>query len=129
MSLIYDRDIFAKFHALAITDVANVKVGETYYTNHYPYEFTVHEIISNIEHCKRWEREQMEHHTNEPCWMVTNESDEHGIASLNDLNIGESYNPWLMFTDKETAEQCRKELQIGYEREPWIDDYYPEEDE
>lgn len=122
MSLIYDRDIFAKFHALAITDVANIKVGETYYTNGYQHEFTVHEVISRIEHRKRWGREPEDYYTDEPCWMVTNANDEHGIMSLNDCNIGASYNPWLMFADKETAEQCCKELQIVYERDPWLDD-------
>ena len=84
---------------------------------------TVHEVVSEIEHRKRWGHEPKNYHTDEPCWMVTDTTHEHGITSLNDHNVGASYNPWLIFADKETAEQCRKELQVDYERDPWLDDY------
>ena len=118
MGMIYDEQIFQKYRTLAITDEKDFIKGKTYWGNAKE-EF----IFSHI---------STDNSVGAKAIMSEN-----GLACFcRDNNIGDSYNPWLIFDNKETCEACERELIItwDYDESEYnnfdnYDDYDIEEDD
>ena len=94
--MIYDTDMFSSFREKAITKISDIEVGKKYFSNCYPDVFVVNEIGKNdIGH-----------------FIVT---EKNTMVFLGDRNVGESYNPWLIFDNIEIAAECVQRLKVTYE--------------
>jgi hypothetical protein len=112
----YNEDIFAKFRALAITDVNQLEIGKTYYSNSESFPITVEAILTWNELRKRNGHERIfdaSPEDNELGWIVYG-PEEYDRMSLRDHNVGDSYNPWLLFADEATRDQCVSELEVSF---------------
>ena len=98
MSMIYDQELFQKYRKLAITDEKDFVKGKTYWSNAVGEFIFSHILTDNSIGAKV---------------IIPKKGFE---IFCTDNNIGDSYNPWLIFDNKETYEACRKEL--------IIDDFY-----
>lgn len=135
MTLIYDRDVFQKFRALAVTEVSQLVPGKTYYSN-YQSPFTFVRVLTQKEfHSLPGPFNCLLSDTDDdvkPKWILAADESTH---SLSDNNIGTSYNPWLIFEDRETAERCEGELKVTFQRDPFdyqfddFDHHYDDRDE
>lgn len=96
----------------AVTDT--LIVGETYYSNSYPSEFTVKRLLTNGEKYKSIGLVYDRGDVNELGWFETETG---SIFSLRDNNIGASYNPWLIFKSASLRDQYQAGLVVGYEKE------------
>ncbi len=92
MGMNYDEKIFQKYRALAITDENKFVEGKTYYSN-YAGEFIFVKISTD--------------NTINAKAIISQNGDN---LFCKDNNIGASYNPWLIFDNKETCEACNNEL-------------------
>lgn len=112
--MIYDREVFEKFRAIAVTDANQIEVGKTYYSNCRRGPITVLKILTDKESRIRKELPVDETTDDEkPRWIL------HGVdtwdtESLWDNNIGASYNPWLLFEREEDMLRCVEEVKISY---------------
>lgn len=123
MSLIYDENIFRFFRGKAITDVAQLEIGKEYYTNNYPEKFKLLEIISMKEAYRRSGLLDNDLNDTEPrALSVMDNRGNINTKYLHDSNIGDSYNPWLIFSDEETAKDCQQKLVVEYKDD--MDHYY-----
>lgn len=99
--LYFNQNIFNKYKAKSIKSLLEFVPGETYYSN-------INEtfIFNNLgfRHDGRWDAR---------ITKVVNARD--GWLCAGDLNIGASYNPWMVFKNKQDAEDCLKELRVSYE--------------
>jgi hypothetical protein len=119
----WNNELHAKYRELAVTDVSKIEVGKTYYSNSYPSQFTVKEIITYGEHAKR------------VGVLPVGDADELGWIlpvggknwlsdiSLSDRNVSQSYNPWMIFEEESVANECRETLNntITYESDLYDD--------
>ena len=113
MSLSYDQSIFDKYRALAITEISDLEVGKTYYSNSLSNEFSVYEIRSRNETPGLADGKNLSYI--EGSYWIRIESNPDSFfsyISARDLNVGASYNPWLIFKDAETRDRCVEELKI-----------------
>lgn len=125
MTMHYDKTIFQAFKALSIQNSADLKMGVTYYTNLYPESFVPLEIITWAEMNRR-QNSLRDRTMDDTIRQWIEYQNEYGTTymSCHDRNMdGESYNPWMIFADPETAERCRKELVVTWTREP-DDEWY-----
>lgn len=119
--MIYNQETFAKFRALAITEVDKFIIGKTYYSNTYPDNFIFlgweerNPKLPDIEdnsyfgpHRNLLMRIQIKY---------IGGKDKTKLQNCPDRNIGVSYNPWLIFDSKEILLQCKKELIINFGNE------------
>lgn len=124
--MIYDQDYVAAFRKLAVTDT--LIVGETYYSNSYPEQFTVKRLLTNTEHYKKCGLVWTHQNGDEIGWFEI----ENGRSySLRDCNINASYNPWLIFKTQTLRDSYASGLVVGYEDDSLdyfdnVDDYYYE---
>ena len=108
----YDRDIFAKFKALAVTREEDFVVGKTYYGNDYPEKFIFYGTV------------EVPLGSSTKKFFRANPDSDETHSSLNDRNVnGGGYNPWLIFADKETRDSCIQELVITYPEGDYLYDY------
>lgn len=119
MSIQYNQEVFNYFRSLAITDVEKLEVGKTYYSNCSPAKFTIKELISWKELDQRRGIDSSKD-SDELEWIVYGESGFDHI-SLQDTNVGASYNPWLIFETEELRDECVSRLKISYSS--YDDDY------
>lgn len=122
MALNYDRDVFEKYKALSVQNASEIEVGMTLFSNSYPEEFTVLSIETQKQHDIRHEFELKENYKDGPAWLGYGEN-KFDQVSLSDRNVTSSYNPWMLFKDKETMITCREELTVSYENDPYEFDY------
>lgn len=124
MGLSYDENIFAVFKALSIKEESEIEIGRTYYTNSYPASFTVIGFETRAENDIRHGFPKREYENDKNEWMVTGPN-EWNTKSMSDLNIGASYNPWLMFANEEDAIRCREEFIVTMTEDPldYMDDW------
>jgi hypothetical protein len=123
MALSYNVEVLEKFKALAIQHPGQLVPGKTFYSNGYPAEFTVTRLLTEAEHDVAFGLSESSRvrsaDTIELRWfgyMVDgfNGEKHESYVSMWDRNIGQSYNPWLIFADKETLEACNKELIVTH---------------
>lgn len=128
MALSYNVDVFEKFKALAIQHPGQLVPGKTYFGNGYPVEFVVTRLLTDAEHELVFFGKQMSEDADnvELAWFGYNTESlvidgklMESFGSMKDRNVGASYNPWLIFTDKETAEACEAELIVTYYDDEW----------
>ena len=114
----YDRDIFAKFKALAVTREEDFVVGKTYYGNDYPENFIFYGTV------------EVPLGSSTKKFFRANPDSDETHSSLNDRNVnGGDYNPWLIFADEETRDLYIQELVITYPKGDYLDDYDDDEEE
>ena len=118
MTMNYNWDIFNKYHELAVTKQEDLVIGQTYYTNTYPEQITIQKIYEN------------------DISIRADGIDEAGKEThvyLHDFNVGASYNPWMLFADKQIAKQCEEELRVPFVHDPLDDifdrDYFDYDDD
>jgi len=111
MTLIFDKELFNNFRKIAITDAAELSVGQTYYSNGHSKGFTVSSIMSNATFEKYHGREYLGSNPGDAGWIIAEGGRE---ISLKDSNIGASYNPWLIFSDEQTAKWCKNQLIVKF---------------
>ena len=121
----YDNDLFYAFRQLAITSKKNLVIGETYYSNSYPEQFTIKKLLTNKERYKIVGLDYEESDKDKINWIVTKEDGY--IMNLSDNNIGESYNPWLIFKEEEIAKICKEKLNKTIEYDKYYEDYSEED--
>lgn len=131
----YDTDYVTKWRAHAITDVTNLEVGKTYYSNNHG-AFTLKRLMTRAQY---YEEEGIKgipvcYTANEVCWMEVAIHDGAYLVvySLRDNNVGASYNPWLIFRDQATMEEYKAGLEVTVDNDFWCDDSWgdlPSEDE
>lgn len=130
MSLSYNQEIFQKFRNMAITELEKIERGKTYFSNTYPYSFTVVDIVNDAGLDLIQGRKGCHAYSGSdnfaPKWIIYDcEKGNRSYMSLSDHNVGMSYNPWLIFDDEVTAENCRNELHINsYASTSSYDDEY-----
>ncbi len=125
----YNESIVRKYRELAITDLVDFVPGNVYYSNHFG-GFELVGLQTRREHYK-WvgldvygSAEEMD----KPSWFLHKplgsgeKYTDVCCVSLCDNNIGDSYNPWLIFNDEETMERYKEELVITNERSIWYRD-------
>jgi len=110
----YDEELFQEFRAKAITNIAELEVGETYYSNSHPREFKVLGLLTEqqLHKKKKWKNRKADDNTVLK-WIVTGRG-AYDHYSLRDRNIGASYNPWLVFKEEADALDCRQRLKISW---------------
>lgn len=100
MTMMYDQSIVNEYRTKAITSLDQLQIGKTYYGN-YEGEVTLLGFDNS---------------DNVSTKLLFND-DKYTYA--HDSNIGASYNPWLLFDNKETCEEYKKKLTITYEPDDW----------
>jgi hypothetical protein len=121
--MMYDTKIFQKHRALAITDVKDLVVGNTYYSNGCNLKsFTIKELLTNQQCYALDNSNYQDPNANEIGWILTEDGN---TFSLHDKNVGASYNPWLIFDTEQKMMDCIKELVIDWSSDPdyEYDDY------
>lgn len=116
--VIFDPSIFDLYKVKAIQKVEDLKIGETYYSVLDPEEFVLMELVTTKEMYRRLRINAyvFDNKPNKLRWMRvklingTSERDADEYVSLEDRNIGSSYNPWLIFDNKEVAEEYRANI-------------------
>lgn len=111
MPLVYDRDTLQKWRALAITDPDALQLGETYFGNG-GQKITIVGFLTKNDWFDR---------IGQPTDTLDEEKfvavDRYGrMHPLRDLNVGASYNPWLLFTEKALAHACKVHLNVKLEQ-------------
>ena len=96
--LFYDEKVFQSFRSRAITKATDLVVGKEYFSNIWPDRFVIKEITTDDT-------------LHFPC-VITTEGRE---VFLGDMNVGESYNPWMIFDNEATAKECEEILKISYQ--------------
>jgi hypothetical protein len=98
----YDRNIFDKYRALAVTTRNDIVIGETYYSTYREAPFIA------IALC------QDEYNNTDK--ILTDQGDLFGpiYEFCSDNNIGASYNPWLIFNNKEDYDNCMRDLVVTF---------------
>lgn len=101
----YDR-----FREIAVTDIDDLIVGNTYYTNCYPKKFVLHGLMTNAEEYSRLGIEwDIPSSANNIEWFETETG---RTYSLRDKGVTQNpYNPWLIFRTEEERDAC--ELMLG----------------
>lgn len=108
----YDKEMFEVFRELAITDYNDLVVGQTYYTNTYPEKFVLKDLLTyNQSSMRNGHSKCIWSDPFKIGWILTEDGTTH---SLNDKNIGASYNPWLVFDNECLAILCRKLLKVDF---------------
>lgn len=133
----YDQSKVDEFRKLAVTSVEDIVVGETYYSNFFPSEFTVAEVITYGDY---WKRIGLGEHSRPDVigYIIPTGIEEVQIGSgisLADNNVIDSYNPWMIFKDQRDAMRAKEEIEIGHDPDPVDDwdyddynDYYDQEE-
>lgn len=119
--MIYDQQYVDKYRALAITNVEELIVGNHYF-GYGGKEFTIVEIITYNESYARQGLVYEHKNGNELAYIVADDPHHFNAGYLKDNNIGASYNPWLIFKDRETAKEYYDGLEIDYDRSD--DDFF-----
>lgn len=119
MPMVYDTEIYNKFRNVAITDVDQLIVGETYYSNCYPDRFVLTRLLTNREAYRKlglsWEGASAD----DIAWFETEDGQHY---SLHDHNVTQyPYNPWMLFKTKEERDECNLYLKIIFDYD--YDDY------
>lgn len=119
MPVVYDKDIFNKYYQQAITKREELSVGNTYYSNALPGPIVLVELISNNE---MWRRNDYAEYTGTDGesldWAVFRlEDGSLHTGMLAELNITQNTpnSPYMVFTNENTANECRRELIPEYE--------------
>lgn len=104
----YSQEVVDEYRKKAITDVNDLVVGNTYYSNFFG-EFVLLGILTHREHCEAVHMAPYgpEDTLDKPAWFLVDNGFGVGHESLNDNNIGASYNPWLIFEDEKTMEEYK----------------------
>jgi hypothetical protein len=127
--LIYNTEIFNSFKAKSIQNASEFEKGKTYFSNSHPGNFVFYKLLTTDEVYRNIGSECDSAEKHSVNWILTTNGQH---LSLRDLNIGACYNPWLVFTDEETRDQCEKELVVTFERDledmDSISDYDYEDD-
>jgi hypothetical protein len=119
--MIYDRELFESFRAKAVTKPEQLVPGRTYYSNLFD-PFVLKEVVDYKTLCEsRGENSSDLGGLENTLWMIKENGKD---DSLSDNNIGQSYNPWLIFENEQDARECREQLKISHSNEyyDW-DDY------
>lgn len=105
MTVIYDANWFDMFRKVAVTQLSNIEVGKTYYTNSFPDVFTVEKLLTNSESYSMAGLVYDGNDGDDVAWVLTTDG---GRWSLRDLNVTEKpYNPWMIFTDVKIRDACK----------------------
>ncbi len=117
MATRYNEEVFNILRKFAVTDASKLVVGNTYYTNSPVGEecFVLRELITHAEQCRRDNLGADDVDDKELRWYTVEGSDD-GF-SLRDRNIGASYNPWLIFDNKDMLDLCKLCLPVTIYRE------------
>ncbi len=123
MALEYDKDLFELvFRPLAITEVSQLEVGKTYWSNIWEGPKVLWKVLSDREFDAH--RGFISSHEDEgraSHWLIFEDG---WYQSTWDANIGASYNAWLIFDNEEVAKECREDMPVRiYSDDEWIDDY------
>lgn len=126
MTLYYDEAIFQEFRAKAITNAADFEIGKRYWSTTYPRTFVIKEIITQAESCRRKDIPVYPGYDDiTPALFV----DENGIHNhFSDRNVGESYNPWLIFDNEADYKECEDKLEVKFSTDDYWDDYDYQDD-
>ena len=109
-----DYNIFSveKWHTKAITKVEQIKVGMKVFGDEF--EGIVSDLKTDYEYdvmryggCVATAKSYYHHIDKEPRWFAVNGGD---YRSLNDMNVGKSYNPWLMFDNAKDRDEYYTDL-------------------
>ena len=126
----YDEAKFQELRAKAVTTVDGLVVGRKYYTNSHPEQFVIKDLLTQRQEYERRDiKSAKEQNNTVPAWIVYDTIDFYGdpyeaSMSMQDNNIGESYNPWLIFEREEDAIEARKlEISYPYEEQEYHDYY------
>lgn len=124
----YDHAIVDKWRAKAITTVEKLTSyphRHVFYSNNGSDAFTLVRLLTNAEH---WKADNFPYTydgdaPDEIAWMEIDSFSRFAPRShsLKDCNIGASYNPWLVFDNKEDRDAYEAELEITYTRDHWDD--------
>lgn len=122
----WNRDYCDSFKAKAVTSSADLKIGNTYYTEHETLKIT--RLLTNKESYAKegliWEG----NNADELGWFEFKGNSGYAhTRSLHDSNInGGGYNPWLIFADEQDAKDYYEGLKVTYDDDySWTDhDYY-----
>jgi len=118
--MIYDKEYVAKWREKAITRVEDLSVGMKVYSNGFPKKFIVKELITDAESYRRDNLSANGRDDTVPSWVVCEwESAEFRLCrstiALADHNVGDSYNPWLLFRTEDECEEYKAGLKISLE--------------
>lgn len=128
MACVYDEVVFGKFKDLSVKSADEFVVGQTYYTNCYPEEFTFMGLETKKQNDIRHSFDPRDYYDDSPTWIVYGPN-EWDTMSLSDKNVGASYNPWLIFSNESDAVRCRDELDVKITSDGWDDYDYDEFDD
>ncbi len=120
MTVLYDKEMFKKFHALAVTKVEDLEIGKTYYSNTYPEEFVLKRIMTkeDVYIASGLDTNKLSQSDRENLTWILTETQESDFYkdSLIDKNFfhdgTRGYNPWLIFDNKAIMEACREMLDV-----------------
>lgn len=132
----FDKNVFSNFKNFSVKTADELEIGKTYYTNSYPEKFVLRGLINDtmleVSRASRNEKgnEYVASALNgvrmeNPTWFIT---DKFKLHSLHDLNVGASYNPWLIFGDKDMADACKKHMKITYDDDSYLNNAWPYND-
>lgn len=98
----YNIAIVEKCRKLAVTDINDVKVGSTYF--YFRGADTVDEAtVLSVGSYEEYKPTATKHSFLQgTMWAKFSDRPEE-MCSLNDINVGSSYNPWMIFDDEATA--------------------------
>ena len=118
--IIKNPEIFKQYRSLAVTDPYKIKVGTKYYSNTYPREFIVTEVLTQtqqriLDGFKGYGSEYVDDTV--PQWFTHKDCSN----SLRDRNCGASYNPWLIFEDEEIRDKYEAQVEIVYDNSDFSD--------
>lgn len=101
----YDR-----FREIAVTDIDDLIVGNTYYSNSYPEKFVLRGLMTNAEaYARKGIKWSYPSSADDIEWFETETGRTH---SLRDRGVTPNpYNPWLIFRTEEERDAC--ELMLG----------------
>ncbi len=125
MALIYNHEWHNRLREIAVTDIDDLIVGETYYSNTHPDSFVLTGLLTNKEAYSKsgldWDNERI---ADEIGWFET-ETGQH--YSLSDHGVTEQpYNPWMIFKTAEERDACKALLKVEFDG---YDDYYGYDEE
>lgn len=123
MGMFWDIAADKKYRPISIRNLNQIVVGETYYVNDsrdQPTAYVIQELITNEEAYKRSGLKYKGRDKKKVNWFVASFGNiSKSIQSLGDKGVTYApYNPWMLFTDEQTAKDAYKEMGILYT--PWI---------
>lgn len=121
----YDNELWKSFRERAITNPSHLYVGMCVFSNFHRAGFVIENLLTEkgfrIRMKLDWDETTDD---TEIKWIVHRNPfnpEKEDYSSLHDNNVGDSYNPWLLFLEKKDMEECIEKIKIEYDRYEWID--------